>query len=409
VALQILAQIVAEAGRAAEPQVAVLPVRRQLAQALGGQPAVLAGHQHVQAHAGALGQLFDALDEATVRRAGAVEQIGVAALAAVRQDLQPADEGGDADAAGHPDLPGLVAVEIEAAVGPLDRDQIAHLQGVRQGTGVVAEPLDGECQPAVIAPGRREAERVRALPGVEGDEGELPGLVARPGAVELDFDPQDAVILMVGQCLYAADHLVLAADATQQRDARGHRAGGQHQRQHHAQRRAPVHRRRQHHRVQHQQQIDQRQPAVRLEEPAVGKALDQRQHDQDRTGVEGPLAEILSRPMEVAQEAGDTSGRLFGAATCRPLQPAEADQPFRYLPPAPVDGGDHQGADAQPLVQPVGLVQAVEEAFEPFRPGGQYHRDAHRTDGQHTAVIDQRLAQGPERVARHDEVIDQQP
>ena len=48
--LQVTAEVLTETGRAAEPDVTVLPLRRQLAQAFGRQPPAFAGDQHVQAH-----------------------------------------------------------------------------------------------------------------------------------------------------------------------------------------------------------------------------------------------------------------------------------------------------------------------------------------------------------------------
>jgi hypothetical protein len=47
----------------------------------------------------------------------------------------------------------------------------------------------------------------------------------------------------------------------------------------------------------------------------------------------------------------------------------------------------HQGADAQPFVQPVHLVQPAQPSLKPARPDGQQQRRTHHADGQHTAVL----------------------
>src|SRR3546814_13632688 len=93
--------------------------------------------------------------------------------------------------------------------------------------------------------------------------------------------------------------------------------------------------------------------------------FDQRQYDQNRRRVEGPFADRLGEAAKALQQGKDALMHLaLTGPSRRLLQPAEADQPSRYLPPAPVDDGHHQGADSQPFVQSIGLVQTVEESLE---------------------------------------------
>src|SRR5690606_38877894 len=98
----------------------------------------------------------------------------------------PGQEGGHADAAGDPDLACLavLAAEHEAAVGAFDGHRLADRDPAGELAGVVAQGLDLEGEAAVAVVGAGDGEGVRALEALEADEGELPGLVSAPGAVE---------------------------------------------------------------------------------------------------------------------------------------------------------------------------------------------------------------------------------
>ena len=61
---QVMAQFAAEAGRPAEPNVAVLPVGDQLANPCWRKPALFGCRQDVQAYAGCFRQRSQARDEA---------------------------------------------------------------------------------------------------------------------------------------------------------------------------------------------------------------------------------------------------------------------------------------------------------------------------------------------------------
>ncbi len=136
---------------------------------------------------------------------------------------------------------------------------------------------------------------------VEGDEGELAGQMSRPGAVEVDAHPQHMIVTVIMQFVDATHHLVPTPDPARQRDT-SRDAGGEHQQDHQwADGRFPVGGWQQDRRMHHQHQIGQCQLAVRLEEPAVGNALAQRQHEQQRGGVECPFADAFGKAAQAVQ------------------------------------------------------------------------------------------------------------
>ena len=75
-----------------------------------------------------------------------------------------------------------------------------------------------------------------------------------------------------------------------------------------------------------------------------------------RPGGEREMVDILAK----GHEAAARTARRLG-------QPAPADGPLGALGPQPVHRAHHQRADAQPLVQAVHLVQAVEVPLQPHR------------------------------------------
>jgi len=203
--------------------------------------------------------------------------------------------------------------------------------------------------------------------------------------------------------------LCLRPTSARQRQDRGPAAGCQQQAHDQAERGTPVGERHQHHGMEDQQQIERRQPAVGLEEPAVGKAFDQSQHDQQGRPIERPFADRFGQPALALQQAGQAFLGLPGAAPRRTLQPAEADQPLGDLCPAPVDHRQHQAGDAQPFVQAVGLVEPVEQRLHAHRACGEEDRHAHCPHHQYAAEMNHGRAQGPELERLDQQVIGHQP
>src|SRR5574340_1525958 len=102
--------------------------------------------------------------------------------------LHARNERRDADAAADPDLPGRIAVEVEAAVGPLDFHFLPNVQPFAQLAGMVAQRLgDDRDATQLIVPAGRDGVRVRAFGAIRRYEGELAGLVTGPAVWQLDL------------------------------------------------------------------------------------------------------------------------------------------------------------------------------------------------------------------------------
>lgn len=123
----------------------------------------------------------------------------------------------------------------------------------------------------------------------------------------------------------------------------------------------------QHQRMEHQHQVGDGDQLVCLGEPVVGNALDEGHDDQQRRAVEPTRPN--SRP------DGAVRAARFPADRCRPgvaraggrtIQPRLL-HPLGALRQPPVRHRGQQRRDAQPFVQPVHLVQAVQARFQPPR------------------------------------------
>ena len=184
-----------------------------------------------------------------------------------------------------------------------------------------------------------------------------------------------------------------AADAAGERAQRSPAAGGHQHAHDHAERLRPVGEGQQHHAMHDQCEVHRRHHAVGLHETAVGEALDQRDRGEHGEEVEGPLADGFGEAALLLEEAEELDGLLGARAARGFLQPAPADRPLGALGPQPVHHADRQAGDAQPLVQPVGLVHAAEQRLERGGAQGEDHRDAHRAHGEHAGVVDRERAQ----------------
>ncbi|MND65580.1 hypothetical protein D3C80_569560 [compost metagenome] len=201
---------------------------------------------------------------------------------------------------------------------------------------------------------------------------------------------QQVRLWVADQGLDVALDLALLADALEQRLQCRQRAADQQQGGDDADRLQPVVELEQHHGVEHQHQIECRQHSVGLGKPVVREALDQGQDDQHADGVERPFPQGFGQAALAAQRLLDRAQfRRRTAALGRLDQPAPADRPLGALGPDPVHAGEQQGADAEPLVQPVHLVEPAQQRLRAARAHGQHHRHAHGGDGDDAGVLHQ--------------------
>lgn len=127
-------------------------------------------------------------------------------------------------------LPRTAVVEVEAAVGALDRHFLADLQPVAEAPGMVAQRLGDETDaPRSLLPGGGDGVGMRPFRAVGGGEGELAGLVTGPALRHLDLGLERLHTGVVLQRHDAAAHPAAGADATQQHD---HRRTGSGRQQH---------------------------------------------------------------------------------------------------------------------------------------------------------------------------------
>jgi len=177
-------QCVAKGARAAEPDVGPSCVAVALVQQFCVQCAVAVGADDVQPHRGqCLAQGLEAGGEGVVgAHPGAVVKIGIGHVFGALQGFEPGKEGGDADAAGDPDLPGTCGApaEIETPVGAFDGDWLSVVQALAETAGVVAECLDLEGDATIPPVCTGNGERMGTLKRLEGGKGKLAGFVAFP-------------------------------------------------------------------------------------------------------------------------------------------------------------------------------------------------------------------------------------
>ena len=140
---------------------------------------------------------------------------------------------------------------------------------------------------------------------VEGDEGELTGLMTGPAVLELERDGVDLDARQIMGRQDLSRRLALDADVPEQTD-HGGQGAGQHQYPHHdAQELSPIGETGQHHRMDHQGQVHDGQPAVGREKVTVGEALDQGEGDQDHRGA---FRTPLPNPHPPGEGSKGTSG-----------------------------------------------------------------------------------------------------
>ena len=251
-------------------------------------------------------------------------------------------------------------------------------------------------------PGRGNGVGVGTFARVGGDEGKLPRPVAGPGLLQRHGGLQHTQRRVGRERHDVAPALAAGTNAPgpgpQRRPAPHQHQHGAHP----ANGLGPVIGLHQHHRVVGQGQVGQGDQAVRLHKPVVGKALDQGQHDEHGGSVKRPFAHVLRQAalaaqpgLQCAQGVGVAAGFARGL-----FQPAPAHHPLGALGPPPVQHAGHQGANAQPFVQAVHLVQALQARLQPLRAQCQQHGQAHQAHGEHTAELHKHGAKGKIRQRR---------
>ena len=319
-------------------------------------------------------------------------------------------ERGDADARAHPDLRARAVFKREAAIRPLQRGALPRAQPLVQAAGVVAQRLDekGDFAPLPV-PRRGDGVRVRPFGAAERNKGELPRRVPRPAWRRGQPHAQRLHGRQPVGGLHRGLHPALCAHAAGQHHQRRHAASEHQRRLHPAHRLRPVGKARANHRVIHQRQIRHRQQRVRFGKPAVGKALDERQHDERRAAVKGPFAQRIGQPFLAVEPQLNRIGHLRARPALGAHQPAPAHHPLGAQRQPPVRHRSGQRRNAQPLVQAVGLVQPVQPALGPGRARGQHEDDAHRPNGQHPRPLHGHRAEGEVVKRLRPQRIGQQP
>ncbi|MPL89888.1 hypothetical protein SDC9_35930 [bioreactor metagenome] len=410
---EIGAQRLAEAARSTEPQAGLAPARDGFPDPLSAEVAVPCVDQHMQAHLRGAGIGREPFERRVVDLARRMEQVDLGARGIGRRVghfLEPGEERGDPDPGADPDLPRRPVIEGEAAIGALDGDRLSDLQRLGEFRGVIAELLGDESDLRVRRfPGRGDRVGMGAFKLVRGDKGELPGLVPGPAAAEADHGLERVHAGILAQFGDFPPDPPGAADRPEDRDQRGIAARQHQQRKNRAERGEPHRVIEQNHGVKDQHEIDDRQDTVGIAKQPVGNQFHQRDQQQHDRRVEGPFPEPLrgaaKRHQKGAHRLGDLRARTALGAGDKPC----ADRPFRRFRPEPVEDRQPEGADAEPLVQTVHLVEPAEPGFGPARPERQDHRDAHRRDRQRSRRLHEVIAQGEQVGGGEDAQVQQEP
>ncbi len=143
--------------------------------------------------------------------------------------------------------------------------------------------------------------------------------------------------------------------------------------------------------MEHEEEKYYRKQPVNLQEVAIGKPAQQREYHEDDERVEADLTNGSRRILQRAEKRRPFCTRRGTSRLARGRRHhAKGGEPSWSADPQPVRDRHEEAGDAEPLVQPVALVEPADEGLHLRRSYRQYHRHTYHAHGEDASVVDER-------------------